>query len=182
MFRKRQRRNDRSSGPRPNSPPAVAAPDSPKPSQGAAGVDRETRTQPVLTDAFKGAIEKAADRAKIELASKGKIKPMAFFAYGDGTLKMVSLALRGGQQKEEVIRRIREKVIGENAFAVITLSEVDHERPGMLLSGVTSGARVSARVDYGFDKETKVVTSWKMNWLNQPVQNVFLDGIFDKTG
>jgi hypothetical protein len=51
-----------------------------------------------------------------------------------------------------------------------------------VLSGATTGMSASARVDYSFDKETKTVTSWKMSWLDKPVQNVFLDGIFDKTG
>ena len=50
----------------------------------------------------------------------------------------------------------------------------------MLLSGVSPGMKGSARMNYSFDNKTKTVTSWKMTWLNQPVQNVFLDGIFDK--
>ena len=117
----------------------------------------------------------------MELASKGKIEPMAFFVHADGTMKAVSLKLKSGQQKEMIVRRIGEKVSAEDAFAVIVLTETDDEH-GMILSGVTPGARASARVDFGFDKKTKTVTSWKMNWLSQPVQNVFLDGIFNKTG
>ena len=43
----------------------------------------------------------------------------------------------------------------------------------VVLSGVSPGMKGSARVDYSFDNTTKTVTSWKMTWLNQPVQNVF---------
>jgi hypothetical protein len=56
---------------------------------------------------------------------------------------------------------------------------MDHGRHEALLSAVSPGTRASARVDYSFDNETKTVTSWKISWLNPPVQNVFLDGIFD---
>ena len=64
---------------------------------------------------------------------------------------------------------------------MITLTEMDNEH-GVVLSGVSPGMKGSARVDYSFDNKTKIITSWKVSWLNQPVQNVFLDGIFDKTG
>jgi hypothetical protein len=37
---------------------------------------------------------------------------------------------------------------------------------------------LSARVDYAFDTETRSITSWELHWLERPVQNVFLDGIF----
>jgi hypothetical protein len=182
MFGKRKRKNKTVHGAQPDSPPAVLAPDSSISSPITVGVYRETKTPPLLTDAFKGAIEKAADRARSELASQGKIKPTAFFVHADGTMKMVSLSLRDGYQKEALIRRIREKAFAENAFAVIVMTEIDYERHGVVLSGITLGVRASARVDYSFDKETKTVTSWKMSWLDKPVQNVFLDGIFDKTG
>jgi hypothetical protein len=38
----------------------------------------------------------------------------------------------------------------------------------------------SASISYSFDDKTKSITSWKMTWLNQPVQNIFLDDIFEK--
>jgi hypothetical protein len=181
MFRKRKRRDNTTSGPRQDSPPAVPVTGSPAPSPANTNVQRTIKVPPPLTDAFKGAIEKAADRAKSELAAQGKISSTAFFVHSDGTMKMVSLKLRDAHQKEALIRRIREKVLAEKAFAVMTLIEMEHERQGVVLSGVTSGAKASARVDYSYDNQTKTVTSWKINWLNQPVQNVFLDGIYDKT-
>ncbi|MBA4389801.1 MAG: hypothetical protein C0399_02555 [Syntrophus sp. (in: bacteria)] len=181
MFRKRKRRNNTANGPRTDSPPSAPTTNSSAPPPTTVGVHREIKAPPPLTDAFKGAIEKAADRAKSELASQGKLKSTAFFVHADGTMKMVSLLLRDAHQKEALIRRIREKVLAEKAFAVMTLTEINHERQGMVLSGITLGARASARVDYIYDNQTKTVTSWKISWLNQPVQNVFLDGIFDKT-
>ena len=48
-----------------------------------------------------------------------------------------------------------------------------------VLSGISSGMNASACIDYSFDNTTKTVTLWKMTWLNQPVQNVFVEGIFD---
>lgn len=181
MFRKKKRRDNATNGSRPDSPAPTSSTTSPVPSPKNVGNQREIKAPP-LTEAFKGAIEKAADKAKNELASQGKISSAAFFVHTDGTMKMVSLKLRDTHQKEALIRRIREKVIAEKAFAVMTLTEMEHERQGVVLSGVTLGAKASARVDYIYDNQTKTVTSWKINWLNQPVQNVFLDGIFDKTG
>jgi hypothetical protein len=181
MFRRKKRRQNAGNGSQANPQQAAVACDQPKPLPGGARTGREAKAPPPLTEAFMSAIEKAGDRAHLELASKGKVGPMAFFVHADGTMKVVSLTLKGGQQKEALVRRISEKVTAEDAFAVIVLTETDDEHE-MILSGVTPGARASARVDFGFDKKTKTVTSWKMSWLNQPVQTVFLDGIFDTTG
>jgi len=179
MFRRRRKKNITVNGSRPEPSSSTLAPDSATPSPTGVCVYHETKTPPFLTDALKGAIEKAADRLRSELASEGKIKPMAFFVHADGTMKTVSFLLRDAHQKEALIRRIREKAIAENAFTVMILTEMDHGRHEALLSAVSPGARASARVDYSFDNETKTVTSWKISWLKPPVQNVFLDGIFD---
>ena len=80
-----------------------------------------------MTDAFKSTIEKAADRSRSELASEGKIKPMAFFVHADGTMKTVSLSVKDEYQKEALIRRIREKALAENISTVIVLTEMDDE-------------------------------------------------------
>ncbi len=131
-----------------------------------------------MSDAFKSTIEKAADRSRSELVSEGRIKPMAFFVHADGTMKTVSLSLKDEYQRETVTRRIREKTLAENISTVIILTEMDHEHTAVL-SGVSPGMRGSASKSYNFDDKTKSVTSWKITWLNQPVQNVFLDGIFE---
>jgi hypothetical protein len=109
------------------------------------------------------------------------LKPMVFFVHADGTMKTVSLSLKDEYQKEVLIRRIREKVSAENISTVIVLTEIDNGH-GMVLSGVSPGMKGSASISYSFDDKTKSVTSWKTTWLNQPVQNIFLDDIFEKTG
>lgn len=106
---------------------------------------------------------------------------MAFFVHADGTMKTVSLFVKDGYQKEVLIRRIQEKALAENISTVVILTEIDNEH-GVVLSGVSPGMRGSACIDYSFDNTTKTITSWKVTWLNQPVQNVFLDSIFGKTG
>ena len=164
--------------------PPLSPPGSHTPPPVTAGTNRRMQhIPPHLSDAFKGIIERAADRAKNDLASMGKIRPAAFFVYTDGTMKVVSLSFKNELQKDGLIRRIREKALAENTSDVLVLTETEHERHVMtVLSGVTSGMSASARVDYSFNKETKTVTSWKMSWLDKPVRNVFLDGIFDKIG
>ena len=129
---------------------------------------------------------------KSEVASTGKVRPTAIFVYENeagtpeaSTTKTISLIWNGELQKEALIRRIREKALREKASAVLTLTEAEPEsrsppqRQGVLmLSGVTPGVSLSARVNYAFDNETKSITSWEIRWLQRPVQNVFLDGIF----
>jgi hypothetical protein len=126
------------------------------------------------------------------VASAGKVSPTAIFVYENeagtpeaSTMKIVSLIWNGEIQKEALIKRIREKAFMEKASAVLMLTEADPEprsspqRQGVLmLSGVTPGVTLSARVDYAVDNETKSITSWELRWLQRPVQNVFLDGVF----
>ena len=181
MFRRRKRKNSTVNGFQPESPPSTLVPDSAVPSPIAVGAYHEIKTPPPLTDALKNAIEKAADRSRSELASEGKIKPMAFFVHPDGTMKTVSLPLRDGLQKEALIRRILEKALAESAFAVIILTEMDNEGHTVVLSGVSPGMKASAHVNFNLDNESKTFTSWNINWLNQPVRNVFIDDIFDAT-
>jgi hypothetical protein len=177
MFRRRKKKNITVNETQPESPPPVRAPNidmSP-----AVGVDKETKAPPLLTDAFKSTIEKAADRSRNELVYEGKLKPMAFFVNADGTMKTVSLSVKDEYQKEALLQRIQEKVSAENIPTVIVLSEIDNEH-GMVLSGASAGMKGSACVKYSFDNKTKTVTSWKITWPNRPVQNVFIDGMFDK--
>jgi hypothetical protein len=177
MFRRRKKKNSTTNGVEPGPPPR--APNPAPPSSGA--VHHTTKTSPLLTDAFKGAMEKAAEWPRSELVSRRTIKPMVFFVHADGVMNAVYLSLKDEYHKESLIRRIREKALAENAFAVIILSEKDLEGHTVVLSGVSPGIKASAHVSYSLDTESKTITSWKINWLNQAVQNIFLDGIFDKT-
>ena len=154
-------------------------PNSATPSPFSVDVHRETKTSPVLSDDFKGAIEKVADWSRTGLASEGKIRPMVFFVHVDGTMKAVSLSFKGELHKELLKTRIREKALAENAIAIIILTEMDNEGHKVVLSGVSPGMKACAQVDYRFDNESKTVISWKISWLNQPFQNVFIEGIFD---
>jgi hypothetical protein len=147
------------------------------------GTDLGTRVPHHLSDDFRGIFERAADRARDDLVSKGKIGPTVFFVYTNGTMKVLSFSFKDQLQEEELVRRIREKALNESASAVLVLTEAEHERQGKaVLSGVTLGTSASARVEYSFDKKAKTITSWKMSWLDKTVQNVLLDGIFDRAG
>ena len=179
MFRRRKRKNSTANGSQPEPPSPTLVPNSAAPSSVAFGVHHETKPSLLLTDAFKGAIEKAADWPRSELASEREIKPMVFFVHADGAMKAICLSLRDEYHKESLIRRIREKALAENAFAVIILTEMNNEGHKVVLSGVSPGMKASVCVDYRFENESKTVTSWKINWLNHTVENAFIDGIFD---
>lgn len=160
----------------------ILPPDSPAPPPVTVSANNEMRTLPISSDAFKGVIEKAADRARNNLASTGKIQPTLFFVYKDNTMKVVSLFFKDELQKDGLIKRIREKALAENASYVLMLTEEEHEGHMItVLSGTTPGMIASACIDYNFNKETKSIASWKISWLNKPVPNVFLDDIFDRT-
>jgi hypothetical protein len=147
------------------------------------GSNRATQAPPHLSDDFKGIFERAADRARGNLASTGTVGPTVFFVYTDGTMKVLSFTRRHQLQPEELIRRIREKALAESASAVLVLTEAEHGPQGKaVLSGATSGMTASVLVEYGFDQKTKTVTSWKISWLDKPVQNMLLEGIFDNVG
>jgi hypothetical protein len=77
------------------------------------------------------------------------------------TTQPESLSFKNEFQREAVTRRIREKALAENIRTVMILTEIDNERTA-LLSGISSGMRVSASISYSFDDKTKTVTSWKM--------------------
>ena len=179
MFRRRKRKNSTGNGTHPEFPPLVS--DSGTPSPFAVNVHRETKTSPVLPDVLKGAIEKAADWSRTGLASEGKIRPMVFFVHEDGTMKTASLSFKDELHKELLKTRISEKALAENAVAVIILTDMVSEGHKVVLSGVSPGMKASAYVDYGLDNGSKTITLWKINWMSQAVQNIFLDGIFDVT-
>ena len=178
MFRRRKTKNRAVNETQPELTPSIRVSNSDTPSHTAVSAQQETKIPPLLSDAFKNTIDKAADRSRSELLSEGKIKPMAFFVHADGTMKAVSLSLKDEYQREAVMRRIREKALAENISTVIVLTEMDDGHTAVL-SGVSSGIRGSARVDYSFNNTTKTVTSWKITWLNKSVKNVLIDDIFD---
>ena len=78
MFRRRKRKNQITNETQPESSSSVRAPNIDKPPPITVGTFAEKKRSLVLTDAFKGSIEKAANRLRSELASEGRAKPMAF--------------------------------------------------------------------------------------------------------
>ena len=176
MFRRRKKKNNTVNGDQPGPSPPFRVPNSAAPSS--VDVHHQTKASLPFTDAFKDAMEKAAGWTGHH-GSEGTIKPMAFFVHADNTMKAVSLSLRDEYNKESLIRRIREKALAENAFAVIILTEMDNEGHTVVLSGVSPGMKASAHVNFNLDNESKTFTSWNINWLNQPLENVFINDIFD---
>ena len=137
----------------------------------------------VIPEFLKAAVEKAADMAKDQLASTGRITPAALFVYGSDTVPetnrtiMVSLYWRNELQKETARRRIREKALAEGARAVVVLSIKDRT---LMISGRSStNIPVTASVDYEYQRDTRVVSRWEVHWLNTPESDFFLEDIFD---
>jgi hypothetical protein len=182
MFRKRRRKPRAPEGAQQDTGTPAAS--GPGPAQGpsAPRIPQKPKAQPPANEAFRIAIEKASERAKAELAAKGKIDPMVFFCHDDGTMKVANLIMRDGQQKEVLIQRIKEKDLAENAFAVMVLTETDPKRHKVLLTAVTPGQKTSVHLDYAYDAKTKTVTSWDLKWQHQTPQNLFIDGIFNTKG
>jgi len=178
MVRRRKRRDDGSSSSQQQSSPVSAvSPEAPS-SNVSVGAARRAPVPSPLTDAFKKVFEKAVDRARNDLLSSGKIGPAVFFVYANGMMNSGSLSFKDELHEELLKRKVREKALAENASAVILLTE--GERPGtIILSGTAPGMRASARVDYVFDKDKRAITSWEPHWLNNPLKNAFLEGIFD---
>ena len=189
MSHRKTRRGLSGQGSRPPSPPSQGeAPDAPSTP---ISDRRSDPAPPPSADALRGAIERAADRAKAVLSSTGKINPTAIFVYANGpkdlaadnaTTKVVSLLWKDEIRKEALKRKIREKAKSEGALAVVLMTEAKskrvNDRGSIVISGVTPDKSVTASVTYTLDTETKTLSSWEMQWLDQPVGNFFLEGIF----
>ena len=107
-------------------------------SSNSAGVDHRIPAASPLTDAFKKVFEKAVDRARNELVSSGKIGLAVFFVYANGTMNVGVLSFKDELHEGLLKRKVREKALAENAYAVILLTE--GERPGtIILSGTAPG-------------------------------------------
>jgi hypothetical protein len=160
---------------RKHSPSSIPAPKD-LPPEVASETNREAS---VPSEGLLKIFEKAVDRVKSDLGSKGRITPTAFFAYADDDMKVVSLSFKNDLQRDLRIERIREKVLTENAWAVLVLTEVEPMSVA-ILSGVTSGEMASALLRYDLGAGTKDLASFRMSWVNHPARNIFLEGIFDK--
>jgi len=180
MARRGKRRGDSNGGAQQQSSPAgVMSPEAPS-SNVSIGAEHRIPVPSPLTDAFKEVFEKAVDRVRNELVSSGKLGSAVFFVYINGMMNVGTLFFKDELHEGLLKKKVREKALAENASAVIVLTE--GKRPGtIMLSGTAPGLRASVRVDYVFDKDTKAITSWEPHWLDRPLKNAFLDGIFDAT-
>ncbi|OPY84679.1 MAG: hypothetical protein A4E65_00243 [Syntrophorhabdus sp. PtaU1.Bin153] len=179
MSRRRKRKDDTSSGSlQESSSSGTTLPGAPSYNVSVGAADHSITVPLFLTGIFKEVFERAVGRARNQLASSGRIEPTVFFGYTNGMIKTGVLSFKDEFHKELLKKRVREKTLAENASVVIVLTE--GERSGtILLSGAASGMRASARVDYAFDKNTKTITLWKVRWLDNPLRNAFLEGIFN---
>ncbi|OPY60561.1 MAG: hypothetical protein A4E57_04424 [Syntrophorhabdaceae bacterium PtaU1.Bin034] len=138
--------------------------------------------------------------AQDELVSTGKMAAMAVFVFVNGanpdepantSLKTVSLTWRDEHQKEALKKRVREKAVSEQAHAVVILSDTKtnntnkhadaSSRSGrIIISGITRNLKAGAVITYTLDLKTKTFGSWQMSWLENPVQDFFLEGVFDQ--
>jgi hypothetical protein len=135
-----------------------------------------------IPEALKAAVEKAADMAKAQLASVGRIAPAALFVYGTSPeayrTTMVSLTWRNELHKETLRQRVREKALVEGAYGVVVLNTEDRT---LVISGKTStNVPLTASVDYAYQKDERVVSRWELHWLDKPVADFFLEGVFDR--
>jgi len=120
--------------------------------------------------------------AKSQLASFGRIAAAALFVYDTSPeahrTTMISLTWRNELHKEAVRQRVREKALMESAYAVVV---VNTEGRTLVISGKTStNVPLSASVDYAYQKDERVVSRWELQWLDKPVTDFFLEGVFDK--
>ncbi len=146
-------------------------------------IDNGITIPPLDNDALNGALEKATERAKYMLAFCGEIRPTAFFVYTDNIMKAVSLSFKNEFYKDILIRKIREKVIAEKAFAVLIMTEEEFEgHKVIMLSGETPGMSASVRVRYVLDKDARTISSWEIHRLDIPYPNVVIEDIFGATG
>ena len=149
------------------------------------GADGKTPLLP--REMFKQVFEKALDVAKGKLHTTGRIGTMALFVYGkdpEGRLnengtQVVSLSFKDEFHKETVRRKIYEKVVAEDASAVVLLVPIapGHEN-AFLISGAMSDMTADASVTYTFDKTTKTFSFSEMAWRDEPIKDFFLEGLF----
>jgi len=130
--------------------------------------ERTDANPPEVPALLKTLLQEVADKAKAELASKGRVTAKAFFVYEDETApKTVSVALsfRSEQQKDALYQRIRDKASQEGARAVAIM--LTGEAGLLTLTASTGQVRAAASIRYLFDGKSKTVTRWDMQWQNE---------------
>jgi hypothetical protein len=137
-------------------------------------------------EVFKPVFEKALNLAKSKPHATGRIGATALFVYGkapDGSLNEnathVSLSYKDEFHKEAVRRKIHEKVVAENASAVVLLVPAPPGRESVfLIAGAMPDLIAHASVTYTFDKATKTFSFSELVWRDEPIRDFFLEGLF----
>lgn len=148
-------------------PPAKPQSESPNPR--AAVVSSEV--PPVL----RSLMQEAADRAKTELTTTGRITPKALFLYdeespGSGSKTvMVTLSVRSEQQREALRKRVRDKAAAEGARAVVIVHDIRAKQLSVL--GVIDETQITASINYAFNSQKKTVERWEIAWHTAPSDN-----------
>jgi hypothetical protein len=155
-----KRKKQKKSGVQPPPAPSVAS---------APGISSE------IPPALKSLMEQAADCAKIELASSGKIVPKALFVYdGESPTSAprtveVMLSFRNEEQKDALKKRVREKAVEEGAQAVVVVDQIGGQQVSIF--GASADARIAASISYQFDVKTKAIDRWDLQWRTTPLDD-----------
>jgi hypothetical protein len=147
---------------------------------------------------FKAVFEKILAMVNNRVSFTDRVAPLAIFVFenGDGKgvgvesghMKTVLLSWRTEFHKEIVRKRIHDKASHEGASAVILLTDArpparsgNHLQQGtFLLSGATLHVNACASVAYAFDGQSRSFSFSEIVWLDEPVKDFFLDGIFPR--
>ena len=104
----------------------------------------------------------------------------------NGDMKAVSLRWRTEFYREIVRKKIHDKAAREGALAVVLLTDARSptrsanflQRGTFLLSGATLRANAGASVAYTLDEQSRFFSFSEIEWLDEPVGDFFLAGIF----
>ena len=147
---------------------------------------RKTEEALLQREVFRPLFEKALAVAKNRLDTTGRIGATALFVYGkapeggpSGKTTHVSLSYKDEFHKEATRRKIREKVLAENASAIVLLVPALPSGEGtFLISGAMPGMTAGASVTSTFEKSTKTFSFSELVWRNEPIRDFFLEGLF----
>jgi hypothetical protein len=142
-----------------------------QPAPASPGVETTTEASEALP-ILKLLVEEAADLARSELATNGRITPKAVFVYDQAShasrsrIVTVTLSIRSEQQRDALKKRVRDKAAVENARAVVIVHDTDAGQ--LTIFGATAETRISASISYLFDARNKTVNRWEMQWGTAP--------------
>ena len=174
----------------------VITPQPPSPGVTTAVASDPRAPSPSQQKAFKAVFEKVLAMVNNRVSFTDRIAPLAVFVFengdrkGDGLengdMKAVSLRWRTEFYREIVRKKIHDKAAHEGALAVVLLTDARSptrsanflQRGTFLLSGATLRANAGASVAYTLDEQSRFFSFSEIEWLDEPVGDFFLDGIF----